>query len=60
MSRHNPPRLTVGGTYQLDGRKRRWTLQAIDADGTVVLVSGDQNIFLSPFDANKRLREVWT
>lgn len=61
MSRHNPPRLEVGSTYTVDGRKRRWRLDAIAPDGTVVLSSGTtHHLFLSPYEANKRLKEVWT
>ena len=61
MSRHNPPRLEVGRTYQLDGRKRRWRLDAVDAEtGKFVLSSGTtHHVFLSPPEALKRLREVW-
>lgn len=62
MSRHSPPRLEVGRTYQLDGRKRRWQLDAVDAEtGKLVLSSGTtHHVFLSPPEALKRLREVWT
>lgn len=61
MSRRNPPTLTVGWVYTIDGRKRRWTLDAVDADtGKVVLSSGDEWRVLDPHEANKRLKEVWT
>lgn len=60
MSRRNPPRLNVGWTYTLDGRKRRWTLDAIDADtGKVVVSSGDEWRVLDPHEAVKRLKEIW-
>lgn len=61
MSRHNAPRLVVGRTYQLDGRKRRWRLDAVDREtGKLALSSGTtHHVFLSPPEAFKRLREVW-
>ena len=61
MSRRNPPTLIVGWVYTIDGRKRRWTLDAVDADtGKVVLSSGDEWRVMEPHEANKRLKEVWT
>lgn len=63
MSRRNTPRLEVGRTYQLDGRKRRWRLDAVEVKGedqVLVLSSGTtHHLFLSPPEALKRLREVW-
>ena len=61
MSRHKAPRLEVGRTYQIDGRKRRWRLDAVDAEsGKLVLSSGTtHHAFLSTSEAAKRLREVW-
>lgn len=61
VSRRNPPTLTVGWVYTIDGRKRRWTLDAVDTDtGKVVLSSGDEWRVMDPHEANKRLKEVWT
>lgn len=67
MSRHNPVRLEVGRTYQLDGRKRRWELvRVVDLTGDdgadtgyVLESSGRPTEVLTELQALKRLTEVW-
>lgn len=51
--------LVAGRQYQVDGRKRLWTLARVNADGSVLLTrAGAADLTLTPVQARRRVKVV--